>query len=177
MRFYEYESKALFARHGMPLGKSELARSPEDAHRIASELAGPVVIKSQVLSGGRMKAGAVRFADTPEEAASAYEGVLPIVVQGESARAKVGLSRCLVRQSIRTTAACVASESISCSSAVNASSDERAAAFCRLSGAELKESSVAIPASLHALQFTLSAGRPFPRRRWASPSMKAFAAA
>ncbi len=87
MRFYEYESKALFARHGMPLGKSELARSPEDAHRIAAELGHPVVIKSQVLSGGRMKAGAVRFADTPEEAASAYEGVLPIVVQGESARA------------------------------------------------------------------------------------------
>ena len=69
MRFYEYESKALFARHGMPLGKSGLAKSADDARRIATEIGCPVVLKSQVLSGGRMKAGAVKFADTPDEAA------------------------------------------------------------------------------------------------------------
>ncbi len=86
MRFYEYESKALFARHGMPLGQSRVAGSPEEARAAAQAIGGPTVIKSQVLSGGRMKAGAVLFADTPDEAAKHYETVLPIVVNGETAR-------------------------------------------------------------------------------------------
>jgi succinyl-CoA synthetase beta subunit/citryl-CoA synthetase large subunit len=87
MRFYEYESKALFARHGLPLGKSGLARSAEDARRIAAEIGGPVVLKSQVLSGGRMKAGAVQFADEPDQAARRFSEILPIVVNGQKARA------------------------------------------------------------------------------------------
>jgi len=87
MRFYEYESKALFARHALPLGKSGLARSREDARRVAAEIGGPVVLKSQVLSGGRMKAGAVRFADTPEQAAGHYDAIVPIVVNGQKCRA------------------------------------------------------------------------------------------
>jgi succinyl-CoA synthetase beta subunit/citryl-CoA synthetase large subunit len=86
MRFYEYESKALFRRHGLPLGKSGLARSRDDARRIAGEIAGPVVLKSQVLSGGRMKAGAVRFADSADEAAELFDVILPIVVNGQRAR-------------------------------------------------------------------------------------------
>ena len=85
MRFYEHESKALFERHRLPLGRRGLARSAEDARRIAGELDGPVVLKSQVLSGGRMKAGAVQFADTPDEAARLFEEILPIVVNGQHA--------------------------------------------------------------------------------------------
>ena len=87
MRFYEYESKALFARHGLPLSKSGLARSRDDARRIAAEIAGPTVLKSQVLSGGRMKAGAVKFAQTPDEAAAHYDAIVPIVVNGQKCRA------------------------------------------------------------------------------------------
>jgi succinyl-CoA synthetase beta subunit/citryl-CoA synthetase large subunit len=87
MRFYEYESKTLFARHGMPLGKSRLAKSADEARRAAEEIGVPVVLKSQVLSGGRMKAGAVKFADTADEAAAHFEAILPIVVKGEKARA------------------------------------------------------------------------------------------
>ncbi len=87
MRFYEYESKALFARHGLPLGRSGLARSRDDARRVAAEIGGPVVLKSQVLSGGRMKAGAVQFADAPEQAAARYEAIVPIVVNGQKCRA------------------------------------------------------------------------------------------
>src|SRR5262245_19636127 len=64
MRFYEYESKQLFARHGIPLPKgSRVARTPDEAQAIAREIAAPVVLKSQVLTGGRMKAGGVLFAD------------------------------------------------------------------------------------------------------------------
>jgi len=85
MRFYEHESKTLFARHGLPLGRRGLARSAAEAARVASEIGGPVVLKSQVLSGGRMKAGAVRFAETPEEASQRFDEILPIVVNGQRA--------------------------------------------------------------------------------------------
>ncbi len=86
MRFYEYESKALFARHGLPLGDSDVARSADHARDIAHRIGRPVVLKSQVLSGGRMKAGAVKFADTPDEAAQLYEEIMPILVSGQKAR-------------------------------------------------------------------------------------------
>ena len=86
MRFYEYESKALFKKRGMPLGRGKVVRSAAEASAAAREIGGAVVVKSQVLSGGRMKAGAVQFADTPEQAAAKYEHVLPIVVKGERAR-------------------------------------------------------------------------------------------
>jgi len=86
MRFYEYESKALFARHGMPLGKSGVATTRDEARSIAKEIGGSVVLKSQVLSGGRMKAGAVKFADTPDESATLFDEIMPIVVNGQQAR-------------------------------------------------------------------------------------------
>ena len=82
MRFYEY----VFARHGLPLGDSGVARSADQARDIARRIGRPVVLKSQVLSGGRMKAGAVKFADTPDEAARIYEEILPIVIGGQTAR-------------------------------------------------------------------------------------------
>ncbi len=86
MRFYEYEAKALFRRHGLPLGESRVVHSAREAHRAAEAIGCPVVLKSQVLSGGRMKAGAVRFADSPDEASAHYEAILPIEVGGEKAR-------------------------------------------------------------------------------------------
>jgi succinyl-CoA synthetase beta subunit/citryl-CoA synthetase large subunit len=87
MRFYEYESKALFAKHGLPLVARQLVHSAQQALEAAAELGGPVVLKSQVLSGGRMKAGAVRFADTPDEAAVHFDEILPIIVNGQHSRA------------------------------------------------------------------------------------------
>ena len=86
MRFYEYESKALFERLGLPLGPRRVVSSADEARSAAAEIGCPVVLKGQVLSGGRMKAGAVQFADTPDEAAKHYEAILPIVLGGESAR-------------------------------------------------------------------------------------------
>jgi len=86
MRFYEYESKALFAKHGLPLGKGKLAHSAEEARAAFEAIEGPVVLKSQVLSGGRMKAGAVQFADTADEAATHFEAIMPIQVSGQEAR-------------------------------------------------------------------------------------------
>ncbi len=98
MRFYEHESKALFARHGLPLGRSGLARTPDEARRAAEEIGGPVVLKSQVLSGGRMKAGAVKFADTPDEAEAHFEAILPIVVNGQRAESVLVEEKSAIRQ-------------------------------------------------------------------------------
>ena len=70
----------------MPLGPRHLVHSAAEAKAKAAEIGGSVVLKSQVLSGGRMKAGAVKFADTPDEAAGHYEAILPIEVNGETAR-------------------------------------------------------------------------------------------
>jgi succinyl-CoA synthetase beta subunit len=86
MRFYEYESKALFAKRGLPLAKSRIATSAAEARAAAAAIGGPVVLKSQVLSGGRMKAGAVKFADTPDQAAAHFDAILPILVSGQRAR-------------------------------------------------------------------------------------------
>jgi succinyl-CoA synthetase beta subunit len=86
MRFYEYESKALFAKRRLPMGKGRVATSADEARAIAEEIGGPVVLKSQVLSGGRMKAGAVKFADTPGECPALFEQILPIEVNGQKAR-------------------------------------------------------------------------------------------
>ena len=83
MRFYEFEAKALLARHGVPLPKNGTAKTPEEAKQLAADIGCPVVLKSQVLSGGRMKAGGVKFADTPEEAAAHAEAILKLEIKGQ----------------------------------------------------------------------------------------------
>jgi succinyl-CoA synthetase beta subunit len=86
MRFYEYESKALFRKHRLPLGAGQVVHNVAEARSAFDTIGGPVVLKSQVLSGGRMKAGAVKFADTADEAAAHFEAIMPIEVSGETAR-------------------------------------------------------------------------------------------
>jgi succinyl-CoA synthetase beta subunit len=86
VRFFEYESKALFRRHALPLPKSKLAHSAAEARAAAAALGGPLVLKSQVLSGGRMKAGAIRFTSSPDEAAQLYDVIMGIPVSGQLPR-------------------------------------------------------------------------------------------
>jgi succinyl-CoA synthetase beta subunit/citryl-CoA synthetase large subunit len=86
MRFYEYEAKALFARHGTPLLKGRVAKSPTEAAQIAAEIGGPLVLKSQVLTGGRMKAGGVKFADSPADAEKAAAHILALTINGHLPR-------------------------------------------------------------------------------------------
>jgi succinyl-CoA synthetase beta subunit/citryl-CoA synthetase large subunit len=86
MRFFEYESRAIVAKAGIPVTKYGFARTPDEARQIAQDIAGPVVIKSQVLSGGRMKAGGIQFADTPDEAAQHAEHVLGLEINGHMPR-------------------------------------------------------------------------------------------
>lgn len=68
MRLYEYEAKKLFSQFGIPITTGEVVKSKEEAKVFAEKLGKPVVLKAQILSGGRGKAGGVKFADSPEEA-------------------------------------------------------------------------------------------------------------
>ncbi len=86
MRFFEYESRAIVARAGIPVTEHGLAKSAGEARHIAEQIGGPVVIKSQVLTGGRMKAGGVQFADTPEQAERHAEHVLALEIGGHVPR-------------------------------------------------------------------------------------------
>jgi succinyl-CoA synthetase beta subunit len=86
MRFFEYESRAIVARAGIPVTQHGFATNASEARRIAAEIGGPVVIKSQVLTGGRMKAGGVQFAATPDEAAGQAQAVLALQINGHTPR-------------------------------------------------------------------------------------------
>ena len=102
MRFFEYESRAIVAKAGIPVTKHGLAKTSEDALGIAADIAGPVVIKSQVLTGGRMKAGGVQFADTPDEAQRHAEHVLNLEINGHMPRGVLVDSRAAVRHEYYT---------------------------------------------------------------------------
>src|SRR5258706_1058088 len=87
MRFYEFESKQLFGKHGIPLPTGpKVEHAPAEASAMAAEIAGPAVLKSQVLSGGRMKAGGVLFADTQAQAADAAKKILALTINGHQPR-------------------------------------------------------------------------------------------
>ncbi len=86
MRFFEYEAREIVKRAGIPVTKFGFATTPEDAAEIARRIDGPTVIKSQVLTGGRMKAGGIQFADTPAEAAAHARDVLALEIGGHLPR-------------------------------------------------------------------------------------------
>jgi succinyl-CoA synthetase beta subunit/citryl-CoA synthetase large subunit len=82
MKFYEYEARQIVEQAGIPVTKYGFAKTAEEARAIAADIDGPTVIKSQVLTGGRMKAGGVKFADTPDEAAAHAEDILELEING-----------------------------------------------------------------------------------------------
>jgi succinyl-CoA synthetase beta subunit len=67
LNLHEYQSKQLFAKYGIPIPKGEVATTPEEASAIAERLGGRVVVKSQVLVGGRGKAGGIKLAANPAQ--------------------------------------------------------------------------------------------------------------
>ena len=82
MRLFEYEAKDAFRQAGLPLPSSGVATTAEEAGKIAKDLGCPVVIKVQVLAGGRGKAGGIKFADTPEEAKTIAVELLKMSIHG-----------------------------------------------------------------------------------------------
>jgi succinyl-CoA synthetase beta subunit len=86
MRFFEYEAREIVKRAGIPVTDYGFTTDPAEARRIAERIGGPTVIKSQVLTGGRMKAGGVKFADTPEEAEAHARDILALEINGHIPR-------------------------------------------------------------------------------------------
>ncbi len=82
MKLHEYQSKRLFARHGVPIPQGDVAGSPAEARHIAARLGGRVVVKSQVLVGGRGKAGGIRVANDANEAERLAEHILGMEIKG-----------------------------------------------------------------------------------------------
>ena len=76
MKLHEYQSKRIFAEHGVPIPRGDVASTPEAARQIAARLGGRVVVKSQVLVGGRGKAGGIRLADHPDEVEKVADQIL-----------------------------------------------------------------------------------------------------
>ncbi|HEY7526774.1 MAG TPA: ADP-forming succinate--CoA ligase subunit beta [Candidatus Limnocylindria bacterium] len=82
MKLQEYRSKEILARHGVPLLAGEVATTPGEARAAAERIAGPVVVKAQVLVGGRGKAGGVKLAATPAEAEARAAEIIGLDIKG-----------------------------------------------------------------------------------------------
>jgi succinyl-CoA synthetase beta subunit len=83
---YEYQGKELFARAGIPVSEGRLAESPEQARAAAEALGGQVVVKAQVLTGGRGKAGGIKLAASPDEAEERARDILGMDIRGHVVR-------------------------------------------------------------------------------------------
>jgi succinyl-CoA synthetase beta subunit len=81
---FEYQAKQLFAAHGVPVGLGETADTPEQARAVAERIGGVVVVKAQVKTGGRGKAGGVKLAKTPDEAEAAAQAILGMDIKGHT---------------------------------------------------------------------------------------------
>jgi len=81
---FEYQAKQLFAAHGVPVGLGEVADTAEEAQAIAARIGGVVVVKAQVKTGGRGKAGGVKVARTPEEAGEVARHILGMDIKGHT---------------------------------------------------------------------------------------------
>jgi len=82
LKLHEYQAKRIFAQYGVPIPEGDVATTPEEARAIAERIGGPVVVKAQVLVGGRGKAGGVKLAKTPEEAEARAREILGMDIKG-----------------------------------------------------------------------------------------------
>ncbi len=82
MNLHEYQARALLAKHGVPVPDGDVASTASDVEKIARKLGSGVVVKAQVHTGGRGKAGGVKLADTPEEARTVADRILGMSIKG-----------------------------------------------------------------------------------------------
>ncbi|MEM8863140.1 MAG: ADP-forming succinate--CoA ligase subunit beta [Chloroflexota bacterium] len=86
MNLYEYQAKRLFAKYGIPIPQGDVAKTPEEAKAVAENLGGRVIVKSQVHTGGRGKAGGVKLADDAADAAAKAEEIIGLDIKGHVTR-------------------------------------------------------------------------------------------
>ncbi|MBN1953553.1 MAG: ADP-forming succinate--CoA ligase subunit beta [Anaerolineae bacterium] len=82
MKLHEYQSKRIFAQYGVPIPDGDVATTAAEARAVAGRLGGTVVVKSQVLVGGRGKAGGIKLAHSPDEAGQVAERILALEIKG-----------------------------------------------------------------------------------------------
>ncbi len=82
MNIQEYQAKELFRVHGIPVPEGEVARTPAEARAAAGRIGAQVVVKAQVLVGGRGKAGGIKLAATAEEAEDKATAILGMDIKG-----------------------------------------------------------------------------------------------
>ena len=85
-RLYEYQGKKLLDEAGVPVPKGKVVHTPEEARAVAEEIGGAVVVKAQVWSTGRLKAGGIRFADTSEESEGEARALIGSEVKGHEVK-------------------------------------------------------------------------------------------
>ncbi|HYI37501.1 MAG TPA: ATP-grasp domain-containing protein, partial [Thermoleophilaceae bacterium] len=86
MDLLEYQGKQLFGRHGLAVSDGKAVKTVEDAVAAANEIGYPVVVKAQVLIGGRGKAGGVKLADNEEQAREHAGSILGLDIKGHIVR-------------------------------------------------------------------------------------------
>lgn len=82
MRLYEYEAKELFAKFKIPISEGKLAKTPDEAVQAAKAMGFPCVLKSQVLTGGRGKAGGIKIVSSEQESRDAAEKLFKLTIKG-----------------------------------------------------------------------------------------------
>ncbi len=87
MDLYEYQARDLFEKYEVPVLAGIVADTPEEARAAAEKLGGVVVVKAQVKTGGRGKAGGVKVAKTPDEAYEAAKAILGLDIKGHVVKA------------------------------------------------------------------------------------------
>ncbi|MEU5259065.1 ADP-forming succinate--CoA ligase subunit beta [Amycolatopsis sp. NPDC021455] len=84
MDLFEHEARDLFEKHGVPVPRGRVAADPAEARAAAAALGGPVVVKAQVKTGGRGKAGGVRVVHTADDAEQAADDILGMDIKGHT---------------------------------------------------------------------------------------------
>ena len=86
MDLHEFQAKECFERHGIPVARGHVATTAAEAAHAAARLGPPVVVKAQVLTGGRGKAGGVKLCRSAEEARAAAQAILGMDIRGHAVR-------------------------------------------------------------------------------------------
>ena len=94
MKIHEFQAKELLAQYGLPIPPGRVATTPQEARSAAESIGGTVVVKAQVLVGGRGKAGGVKLAATPDEATAEAAAILGMEIKG------ITVQRVLVAQAV-----------------------------------------------------------------------------
>jgi succinyl-CoA synthetase beta subunit len=81
---FEYQARDLFAKHGVPVTRGKVATTPAEARAVAEEIGGQTVVKAQVKTGGRGKAGGVKLADDPADAEAKAAAILGMDIKGHT---------------------------------------------------------------------------------------------